>query len=374
MKNYLNFETEIKDLENELEKLKDPYNQEGLSEVNTQKISSTQTEIDEKLKNIYSNLDPWQTTMVARHEDRPKAKFFIDNLFEDFISLSGDRYYGEDKSVLTGFAKFNGKSVLVIGQEKGEDLDSRIERNFGMMRPEGYRKTIRLMNLANKFNIPIISFIDTPGAYPGVGAEERGQAEAIAKSIECCMELKVPTIAIIIGEGGSGGAIALASSNKVLMLENAIYSVISPEGCATILWRDPKKMLDAAKAMKLSAKDLLKLKVIDEIIDEPLGGAHRDRDIILNNVRQILTKNLNYFDELSSEEIMTERKNKFLKIGRNDGFMTSTEDLSTLTIKKNDLDQIFKSKKNITSDYWWINFSFFNLFTNLNSIRLHNSF
>ena len=218
MKNYLNFETEIKDLENELEKLKDPYNQEGLSEVDTKKISSTQNEIDEKLKNIYSNLDPWQTTMVARHEDRPKAKFFIDNLFDDFISLSGDRYYGEDKSVLTGFAKFNGKSVLVIGQEKGEDLDSRIERNFGMMRPEGYRKTIRLMNLANKFNIPIISFIDTPGAYPGVGAEERGQAEAIAKSIECCMELMVPTIAIIIGEGGSGGAIALASSNKVLML------------------------------------------------------------------------------------------------------------------------------------------------------------
>ena len=203
MKNYLNFETEIKDLENELEKLKDPYNQEGLSEVDTEKISSTQIEIDEKLKNIYSNLDPWQTTMVARHEDRPKAKFFIDNLFEDFISLSGDRYYGEDKSVLTGFAKFNGKSVLVIGQEKGEDLDSRIERNFGMMRPEGYRKTIRLMNLANKFNIPIISFIDTPGAYPGVGAEERGQAEAIARSIECCMELTVPTISIIIGEGGS---------------------------------------------------------------------------------------------------------------------------------------------------------------------------
>ena len=195
-------------------------------------------------------------------------------------------------------------SVLVIGQEKGEDLETRIDRNFGMMRPEGYRKTIRLMNLANKFNIPIISFIDTPGAYPGVGAEERGQAEAIAKSIECCMELKVPTIAIIIGEGGSGGAIALASSNKVLMLENAIYSVISPEGCATILWRDPKKMLDAAKAMKLSAKDLLKLKVIDEIIEEPLGGAHRDRDIILNNVRETLTKNLKYFDELSFEDMM----------------------------------------------------------------------
>ena len=219
------------------------------------KLPQTQDELDKKLKSIYSSLDPWQTTLVARHEDRPKSKFFIDNLFEDFISLAGDRHYGEDKSVITGFAKFNNKSVLIIGQEKGDSLESRIERNFGMMRPEGYRKTIRLMKLADKFNIPIISFIDTPGAYPGVGAEDRGQAEAIAKSIECCMKLKVPTLAIVIGEGGSGGAIALASSNKVIMLENAIYSVISPEGCATILWRDPKKMLDAAKAMKLSAKD-----------------------------------------------------------------------------------------------------------------------
>jgi acetyl-CoA carboxylase carboxyl transferase subunit alpha len=345
MKNYLNFENDIKNLENEIEKLKDPYNQDGLSEVDTQKISSTQAELDEKLKNIYSNLDPWQTTMVARHEDRPKSKFFIDNLFEDFIPLSGDRYYGEDKSVLTGFAKFNGNSVLVIGQEKGENLESRIERNFGMMRPEGYRKTIRLMKLANKFNIPIISFIDTPGAYPGVGAEERGQAEAIAKSIECCMELKVPTLAIIIGEGGSGGAIALASSNKVIMLENAIYSVISPEGCATILWRDPKKMLDAAKAMKLSAKDLLELEVIDEIILEPLGGAHRDKDLILKNLRNSISKNLDYFKDFSSEEIMNERKNKFLKIGRNKGFISSTEDLSTLSIKNNNLDKILKSKK-----------------------------
>ena len=345
MKNYLNFENEIKNLENEIEKLKDPYNQEGLSEVDTQKISSTQAELDEKLKNVYSNLDPWQTTMVARHEDRPKSKFFIDNLFEDFISLSGDRHYGEDKSVLTGFAKFKGNSVLVIGQEKGEDLDSRIERNFGMMRPEGYRKTIRLMNLANKFNIPIISFIDTPGAYPGVGAEERGQAEAIAKSIECCMELKVPTIAITIGEGGSGGAIALASSNKVIMFENAIYSVISPEGCATILWRDPKKMLDAAKAMKLSAKDLLKLKVIDEIIPEPLGGAHRDRDTMLENLKTSITQNLDYFKDLSPEEIANERKNKFLKIGRNDGFISTTEDFSSLTIKKNKFENILKSKK-----------------------------
>ncbi len=345
MKNYLNFEMEIEKLESELEKLKDPYNQEGLSEVDTQKISSVQGELEDKLKRIYSNLDPWQTTMVARHEDRPKAKFFIDNLFEDFISLSGDRYYGEDKSVLTGFAKFNGTSVLVIGQEKGDDLSSRIERNFGMMRPEGYRKTIRLMNLADKFNIPIISFIDTPGAYPGVGAEERGQAEAIAKSIECCMKLSVPTLAIIIGEGGSGGAIALASSNKVIMLENAIYSVISPEGCATILWRDPKKMLDAAKAMKLSARDLLDLQVIDEIIPEPIGGAHRDKDLILENVRFSISKNLKEYINKSSQEIINDRKNKFLKIGRNRGFVSDPDDIENLTIKTNKIDKFFKTKK-----------------------------
>jgi acetyl-CoA carboxylase carboxyl transferase subunit alpha len=350
MKNYLNFETDIKNLETEIEKLKDPYNQDGLSEVDTKKISESQEEIDKKLKEIYSNLDPWQTTLVARHEDRPKAKFFIDNLFEDFIPLSGDRFYGEDKSVLAGFAKFNEKSVLVIGQEKGDSLETRIERNFGMMRPEGYRKTIRLMKIANKFNIPIISFIDTPGAYPGVGAEERGQAEAIAKSIECCMSLSVPTFAIIIGEGGSGGAIALASSNKVIMLENAIYSVISPEGCATILWRDPKRTLDAAKAMKLSSKDLLELKVIDEIIPEPVGGAHRDRDLILNNVRKSIENNLNEFTNMSEDEVLNHRKNKFLAIGRNKGFVSHLDDLSTLSMKKNKvnvfIEKFIKSKTN----------------------------
>ncbi|MDA9653381.1 acetyl-CoA carboxylase carboxyltransferase subunit alpha [Candidatus Pelagibacter sp.] len=346
MKNYLNFETDIKNLENELDKLKDPFNQEGLTEVDTSKISKTQKELDVKLKEIYSNLDPWQTTLVARHEDRPKSKFFIDNLFEDFISLAGDRYYGEDKSVITGFAKFNGHSVLVIGQEKGENLETRIERNFGMMRPEGYRKTIRLMELSDKFEIPIISFIDTPGAYPGVGAEERGQAEAIAKSIECCMKLKVPTLAIVIGEGGSGGAIALASSNKVIMLENAIYSVISPEGCATILWRDPKKMLDAAKAMKLSAKDLLELKVIDEIIPEPLGGAHRDRNLILNSIRTSISKNLEFFKDMSSEDILNQRKNKFLKIGRSKGFINNLENLSVLD-NKNNIEHFFKNKMNV---------------------------
>ena len=351
MKSYLNFENDIKELESELEKLKDPYNQEGLSEVDTNKISTIQSEIDGKLNEIYSNLDSWQIALVARHEDRPKSKFFIENLFDDFIPLSGDRFYGEDKSVLTGFAKFNGGSVLVIGQEKGEDLESRIERNFGMMRPEGYRKTTRLMKLADKFNIPIIIFIDTSGAYPGVGAEERGQAEAIAKSIECCMELKVPTISIIIGEGGSGGAIALASSNKVLMLEHAIYSVISPEGCATILWRDPKKTLEAAQAMKLSAKDLLDLKIIDEIISEPVGGAHRDRDLILDKIRSSITNNLKEFDFMSKEEIFNHRKNKFLLIGRTKGFISQSADIQTISMKSNFVDnlkvKIFKNKNQL---------------------------
>ena len=349
MKNYLNFELDIKDLENELEGLKDPYNQDGLSEVDTSKISKLQSEIDQKLQHIYSNLNPWQKTLVARHEDRPKSKFFIENLFDEFIPLSGDRYYSEDKSVMTGFAKFNNQSVLVIGQEKGDDLDSRIERNFGMMRPEGYRKTIRLMKLADKFNIPIVIFVDTPGAYPGVGAEERGQAEAIAKSIECSMELKVPTISIIIGEGGSGGAIALASSNKVIMLENAIYSVISPEGCATILWRDPKKTLEAATAMKLSANDLLNLKIIDEIIPEPLGGAHRDKNLILENVRNSIERSINDFNLLTREEVYNKRKEKFLSIGRTKGFVTSSstqENLSLQTSLLNDLLNKLKQYKN----------------------------
>ena len=344
MKNYLNFETEVKNLENELEKLRDPYNQEGLSQVDTKNISKVQNELDAKLKEIYSNLDPWQTALVARHEDRPKSKFFIENLFKDFIPLSGDRFYGEDKSVIAGFGKFNNKSILVIGQEKGENLDSRIERNFGMMRPEGYRKSIRLMKLADKFKIPIISFIDTPGAYPGVGAEERGQAEAIAKSIECCMELSVPTISIIIGEGGSGGAIALASSNKVLMFQNAIYSVISPEGCATILWRDPKKTLEASKAMKLSSKDLLSLDIIDEIIPEPIGGAHRDKDLILDHVRHSIKKNLDFFSTMDADAILTHRKNKFLSIGRKKGFATKS-DMDKLSMKKDAFEKLKKNQK-----------------------------
>ncbi len=356
MKNYLNFENEIKDLETELDQLKDPFNKEGLTEVDTKKILNTQNKIDEKLRDVYSNLDPWQTTMVARHEDRPKSKFFIENLIDNFIPLSGDRFYGDDESVIAGFGKFNGKSVLVIGQEKGEDLENRIKRNFGMMRPEGYRKTIRLMNLANKFDIPIISFIDTPGAYPGVGAEERGQAEAIAKSIECCMNLTVPTISIIIGEGGSGGAIALASSNKVLMLENAIYSVISPEGCATILWRDPKKMLDAAKAMKLTANDLYDLKVIDGIIKEPIGGAQRDRDVILKNVKIEITEILDSFNGMTKDEIFNQRKTKFLSIGRRKGFVNNPEELSSLSHRENKFE-LFLQKFSVKQKIIFLSFT-----------------
>ena len=347
MKNYLNFETEIKEIENELDKLKDPFNSEGLSQVNTDKILILEKDLDIKLKKIYSNLNPWQTTLVARHEDRPKAKFFLENIFEDFIQLSGDRFYGEDKSLISGFARFEGKSVLILGQEKGEDLDTRIERNFGMMRPEGYRKNVRLMKLAEKFNIPVISFIDTPGAYPGVGAEERGQAEAIARSIETCMELTVPNISIIIGEGGSGGAIALASSNKVVMLENAIYSVISPEGCATILWRDPTKTLEASEAMKLTSSDLLKLNIIDEIIAEPVGGAHRNREEILSNVKESISKNLNFFANMSPDEILNHRKNKFLSIGRNDGFIETNNPYSLISKKSTPLkfkERIIKNK------------------------------
>ena len=335
MRNYLEFESDIRGLEEQLDKLKDPFNNEGLAEVDTEKINQIQSELDQKLKEVYSNLSRWQKTLLARHEERPRAKFFINNLFSSFINLSGDRQFADDKSVLVGFGVFEDQSVLVIGQEKGDDLDSRIERNFGMMRPEGYRKCIRLMQLADKFNIPIISFIDTPGAYPGIGAEERGQAEAIARSIECSMSLKVPNISIIIGEGGSGGAIALASSNKIIMFENAIYSVISPEGCASILWRDPKKMLEAAEAMKLSAQDLLDLKIIDEIIKEPLGGAHRDKNALLDEIKKSIRKNLKELSELSREDILDHRKQKFLSIGRKKGLIKDIDRKDKMTMEEN---------------------------------------
>ena len=350
MKSYLEFEHDIKDLEEELEKLKDPFNKEGLSEVDTNRISQIQNEINDKLKASYANLNAWQKTQVARHEERPKAKFFIENLFTNFINLSGDRHFSEDEAVLAGFAKFEGRSVLVLGQEKGEDLDGRLKRNFGMMRPEGYRKCIRLMKLANKFNIPVVSLIDTPGAYPGIGAEQRGQAEAIASSIECCMSLDVPIISIIIGEGGSGGAIALASANKVIMLENAIYSVISPEGCASILWRDPSKSLEAAHAMKLTANELLKMKIIDEIIKEPTGGAHRNKEQVIFSIKEILTKYLEEFRKHRREEILEQRKEKFLNIGQERTFTIFSKKHDWIV--KNDFfvsvkEILFKHKKEL---------------------------
>ncbi len=343
MKNYLEFEKEIKRLEDEVESLKNPFGSEGISEVDTKKIQNTQQEINDKLKLTYANLNSWQRTLVARHEDRPKANYYIKKIFKQLTILSGDRYFGDDKSVIAGFGLINDKSVLVIGQEKGEDLNSRIERNFGMMRPEGYRKCIRLMKLANRFKIPVVSFIDTPGAYPGIGAEQRGQASAIANSIECCMSLTVPNISIIIGEGGSGGAIALASSNKVIMLENSIYSVISPEGCASILWRDPSKSLQAAEAMKLTAKDLLKLGIIDEIIPEPIGGAHRDPAVIAEDIKHSIIKNLKSFENFSKSQIYDHRKSKFLQIGRNQGFGQSSNLTDNGLRYKESYYQILKS-------------------------------
>ncbi len=340
MKNYLEFEKEIKTLEEEVDNLKSPFGSEGISEVDTKKIKITQEEINEKLKQTYKNLNGWQKTLVARHEDRPKANYYIKKIFKQFTLLSGDRYFGDDKSVIAGFGLIENKSVLVIGQEKGEDLNTRIERNFGMMRPEGYRKCIRLMKLADRFQIPVVIFIDTPGAYPGIGAEQRGQASAIAHSIESSMSLSVPNISIIIGEGGSGGAVALASSNKVIMLENSIYSVISPEGCASILWRDPTKSLQAAEAMKMTSKDLLNLGIIDEIIPEPVGGAHRNPEAIADDIKHSIIKNLRSFENFSREEVYDHRKAKFLKIGRDQGFIKSSNLDSGLSYNESDIQKV----------------------------------
>ena len=338
---FLDFEQPIAELEAKIRDL-------SLLDKSNKEIFSLKRDVNSFLEKTYEKLTPWQITQVARHPERPHSSHYINALIDNFQVLSGDRNYGEDKAIICGLGSFQGESVLVIGQEKGSDTESRLKHNFGMARPEGYRKVSRLLKLADKFNIPIIIFVDTPGAYPGVGAEERGQAEAIAKSIECSMELRVPTISIIIGEGGSGGAIALASSSKVIMFENAIYSVISPEGCATILWRDPKKTLEAATAMRLSSKDLLDLKVIDEIIEEPVGGAHRDKNFILNKVKLVLTNNLDKFSALSRDEIYNQRKEKFLSIGRNNGFTSTSNKRNSLSINNNliyDFLNKVKSKK-----------------------------
>lgn len=282
----------------------------------SKEIFSLKRDVNNFLENAYSKLSPWQIVQVARHPERPHASNYISALIKDFQTLSGDRSFAEDNAIISGIGSFNGQSVMVIGQEKGSDTDSRVKHNFGMAKPEGYRKVSRLMKLAEKFNMPLITFVDTAGAYPGVGAEERGQAEAIASCIQDSLEIKVPFISVIIGEGGSGGAIALASANKVLMLQNAIYSVISPEGCASILWRDNNKAELAADSLGITAQFLKEKGIIEEVIAEPIGGAHRDHTLTIKNVEEALKKSLNEIKDYTKEHLVKDRQEKFLKYGR----------------------------------------------------------
>ena len=282
----------------------------------SKEIFSLKRDVNNFLENAYSKLSPWQIVQVARHPERPHASNYISALIKDFQTLSGDRSFAEDNAIISGIGSFNGQSVMIIGQEKGSDTDSRVKHNFGMAKPEGYRKVSRLMKLAEKFNMPLITFVDTAGAYPGVGAEERGQAEAIASCIQDSLEIKVPFISVIIGEGGSGGAIALASANKVLMLQNAIYSVISPEGCASILWRDNNKAELAADSLGITAQFLKEKGIIEEVIAEPIGGAHRDHALTIKNVEDALKKSLNEIKDHTKDRLVKDRQEKFLKYGR----------------------------------------------------------
>lgn len=313
MNQYLDFEKPLAQLESKIEELKLLSKAGDLSL--TSEIIKLEEKSDKLLRQIYKELTPWQKTQVARHTQRPQFFDYLNTIFEDFIPLAGDRTFAEDQALIGGLARINNQSIMVIGHQKGNDTESRIKHNFGMTKPEGYRKAQRLMKLANRFQLPLISFVDTSGAYPGLDAEERGAAEAIASTISLSFEIKVPFISVIIGEGGSGGAIAIASSNIVLMLEHAIYSVISPEGCASILWRDAQKTPEAANALKLTAQDLEKLKVIDKIILEPIGGAHRSKQQMQQNVKNALVEALNTFHRMSSEEIIQQRQHKYLTIG-----------------------------------------------------------
>lgn len=314
MYNYLDFEKPVADLEGKIVELKKLGESGGAVDV-AEEISRLEKRSRDALREAYRALTPWQKAQVARHPDRPHCLDYFAALFTDFTPLAGDRAFGEDNAVIAGFARFRGESVAVIGQEKGTDTQSRLKHNFGMARPEGYRKAVRIMEMADRFGIPVVSLVDTAGAYPGLGAEERGQAEAIARSTSACLGLRVPTISVIIGEGGSGGAIAIAVANRVYMLEHSIYSVISPEGAASILWHDSTRAKDAATNMKITAQDLLDLKVIDGIIPEPLGGAHRDVDkVIAATGDQIATG----FKDLaaSGQDYREARREKFLAIGR----------------------------------------------------------
>jgi acetyl-CoA carboxylase carboxyl transferase subunit alpha len=314
MYNYLDFEKPVADLEGKILELK-KLAENGESIDVGDEIVRLEKRSKEALRDAYKALTPWQKVQVARHPDRPHCLDYIDGLFTDFTPLAGDRTFGEDHAIVAGFARFRGEPVAVMGQEKGSDTKSRLKHNFGSARPEGYRKAVRIMELADRFSIPLVSLVDTAGAYPGVGAEERGQAEAIARSTSACLALKVPSISVVIGEGGSGGAIAIATANRVYMLEHAIYSVISPEGAASILWRDTTRSKDAATNMKITAQDLLALKVIDAIIPEPLGGAHRGPDTVIKSTGETIAKAFADF-AANPVDFREHRREKYLAIGR----------------------------------------------------------
>jgi acetyl-CoA carboxylase carboxyl transferase subunit alpha len=320
MHTYLEFEKPIAELEGRATELRRlAAEEEGGAVVHTgihEEAARLEAKAQEQLRELYGKLTAWQKTLVARHPNRPHATDYIGRLMEDVVILSGDRRFGEDRALIAGLARFNGRPVAILGQEKGNDTHSRVKHNFGMARPEGYRKAIRVMEMADRFNLPVISFVDTSGAYPGIDAEERGQAEAIARSTEMCLKLGVPMVSVIIGEGGSGGAVAVATANRVLMLEHAVYSVISPEGCASILWHSADKAEDAAHALKLTAQDLDQLGVIDGIVPEPLGGAHREPAKAISETAKAIERALRDLGGLDPAALRADRRAKYLKIGR----------------------------------------------------------
>ena len=316
MPTYLDFEASVAEFEGKIAELKALAAQDETMSIEDE-VRQLERKASKSLADLYASLAPWQKAQVARHPERPHTVDYISHLFTEFTALAGDRKYGDDQAIVGGPARLQGEPVMIIGQEKGNDTQTRLKHNFGMARPEGYRKAVRLMEMANRFALPIITFIDTAGAYPGIGAEERGQAEAIARSTDCCLSVGVPIIAVIIGEGGSGGAVAIATANKVLMLEHAIYSVISPEGAASILWRDSQRAKDAATAMKITSADLRRLGVIDEIIEEPIGGAHRARESAMELAGKAIIAALDDLKSMSSEDVRKHRREKFLSIGRN---------------------------------------------------------
>ena len=315
MKNYLEFEKPLAEIEGKAAELR-AMAEQSEDNVDVEKEAAALDKKAEKmLADMYKDLTPWRKCHVARHADRPHCSDYIDALFTEYTPLAGDRNFADDSAVMGGLARFGDQPVVVIGHEKGKDTNSRLHHNFGMARPEGYRKAIRLMEMADRFGLPIITLVDTPGAFPGKGAEERGQSEAIARSTEKCLQVGVPLISIIIGEGGSGGAVAFASADRLVMLEHSVYSVISPEGCASILWKDAEKMREAAEALRLTAQDLKKLGVADVIVDEPVGGAQRDKETTLENVRSAIEKLLKELGKTSGKDLITARRKKFLDLG-----------------------------------------------------------